>query len=201
MTRPSARHGLPRFTDPYAQLLEERTVLLGTPIDDASANEVTARLLHLEHEAPDRDVSLCINSPGGSFAAMTAVYDTMRFIGCEVRTVCLGRAASVAAVLLAAGAPGKRYALPGAHVLIRQPSLPEAVRGQVSDLARRAGELTRTRARLEEMLARHTGQDRERIAADIERDRTLDARAALAYGLVDRIVPDRGAVPGTSGTR
>ncbi|WP_221350204.1 ATP-dependent Clp protease proteolytic subunit [Streptomyces beigongshangae] len=139
MTRPSARHDLPRSTDPYSRLLEERTVRLG-------------------------------------------------------------QAGVTAAVLLAAGTPGRRYALPGARVLVRQPSLPDAVRGQVSDPARRAGELTRTRARLEEVLARHTGRGRERIAADIERDRTLDARAAPAYGLVDRIVPGRGAVPGASGT-
>ncbi|MFS8200108.1 ATP-dependent Clp protease proteolytic subunit [Streptomyces sp. CWNU-52B] len=209
--RPSARHALPEFTertgsgtrtmDPYSKLLEERIVFLGTPIDDTSANDVTAQFMHLEYQAPDRDISLYINSPGGSFSAMAAVYDTMRFVSCEVETICLGQAASAAAVLLAAGTPGKRYALPGARVLIHQPSLSEPVQGQVSDLAVQADELARTRTRLEDLLALHTGQSRERIAADIERDRILDAPGALEYGLVDRIVPSRKAALGASGAR
>lgn len=211
MTRPSARYVLPEFTertsagtrtmDPYSKLLEERIVFLGTPIDDTSANDVMAQFMHLEYQAPDRDISLYINSPGGSFSAMTAVYDTMRFVTCEVETVCLGQAASAAAVLLAAGTPGKRHALPGARVLIHQPSFSEPIQGQTSDLAIQADELMRTRAQLEEMLTLHTGQSRERIGADVERDKILDAQAALEYGLIDRIIPSRKATPSGSGAR
>ena len=186
--------------DPYSKLLEERIVFLGTPIDDTSANDVMAQFMHLEYQAPDRDISLYINSPGGSFSAMAAVYDTMRFVSCEVETICLGQAASAAAVLLAAGTPGKRYALPGARVLIHQPSLSEPVQGQASDLAIQADELMRTRAQLEEMLARHTGRSPERIAADIERDKILDAQGALEYGLIDRIVPSRKSTLDASGS-
>ncbi|MFJ8059530.1 ATP-dependent Clp protease proteolytic subunit [Streptomyces sp. NPDC096142] len=201
MTRPSARHVLPEFTertgsghrtlDPYAKLLEERIVFLGTPIDDIAANDVMAQLMHLEYQAPDRDIALYINSPGGSFTAMSAIYDTLRFVSCDVETVCLGRAGSSAAVLLAAGTPGKRSALPGARVVIHQPSLPEPVQGQASDLALQAAELARTRSRLESLLALHTGRTVEQVSADIERERTLDARQALEYGLVDRIVTPR----------
>jgi ATP-dependent Clp protease protease subunit len=211
MTRPSARYVLPEFTertssgsrtmDPYSKLLEERIVFLGTPIDDVSANDVMAQFMHLEYQAPDRDISLYINSPGGSFSAMTAVYDTMQFVSCEVETVCLGQAASAAAVLLAAGTPGKRHALPGARVLIHQPSFSEPVQGQASDLAIQADELMRTRGQLEEMLARHTGQSRERIGADIERDKILDAQAALEYGLIDRIVSSRKSTQSARGAR
>ncbi|MFF3706876.1 ATP-dependent Clp protease proteolytic subunit [Streptomyces phaeochromogenes] len=211
MTRPSARHVLPEFTertssgsrtmDPYSKLLEERIVFLGTPIDDVSANDVMAQFMHLEYQAPDRDISLYINSPGGSFSAMTAVYDTMQFVSCEVETICLGQAASAAAVLLAAGTPGKRYALPGARVLIHQPSFAEPVQGQASDLAIQADELMRTRGQLEEMLALHTSQSRERIGADIERDKILDARAALEYGLIDRIVASRKSTQSARGAR
>ncbi|GGX78148.1 ATP-dependent Clp protease proteolytic subunit [Streptomyces minutiscleroticus] len=203
MTRPSARYVLPEFTertstgartmDPYSKLLAERIVFLGTPVDDTAANDVMAQFMHLEHQAPDEDISLYINSPGGSFSAMTAVYDTMQFVTCDVETVCLGQAASAAAVLLAGGAPGKRLALPGSRVLIHQPSLAEPVRGQASDLAVQAEELLRTRGRLEEMLARHTGRDRERIGADIERDLILDAPAAVEYGIVDHVVTGRKA--------
>ncbi|MER6090382.1 ATP-dependent Clp protease proteolytic subunit [Streptomyces bluensis] len=209
MTRPTARYVLPEFTerttaghrtmDPYAKLLEERIVFLGTAIDDTAANDVMAQLMYLEHAAPDRDISLYINSPGGSFSAMTAIYDTIQFVTCDVETVCLGQAASAAAVLLAGGAPGKRSALPGARVLIHQPSLPEPVEGQATDLAIQADELMRTRRMLEEMLARHTGQSAQRVRDDIERDKILDAEAAVAYGLVDRIVPSRKtsrALPG-----
>ncbi|MEU5894779.1 ATP-dependent Clp protease proteolytic subunit [Streptomyces venezuelae] len=198
---PSVRHVLPEFTertssgartmDPYSKLLQERIVFLGTPIDDTSANDVMAQFMHLEYQAPDRDISLYINSPGGSFSAMTAIYDTMRFVSCDVETICLGQAASAAAVLLAAGTPGKRFALPGARVLIHQPAMAEPIRGQATDLAIQADELLRTRRLLEEMLARHTGRSAERIAADIERDKILDAPAALEYGLVDRIIPSR----------
>ncbi|MGW2225835.1 ATP-dependent Clp protease proteolytic subunit [Streptomyces formicae] len=198
---PSARYVLPEFTertssgtrtlDPYSKLLEERIVFLGTPIDETSANDVMAQFMHLEHQAPERDISLYINSPGGSFSAMTALYDTIQFVTCDVETTCLGQAASSAAVLLAAGTPGKRFALPGARVLIHQPSISEPVRGQASDLAIQADEILRTRRLLEELLVRHTGQSPERISADIERDKILDAPAAVAYGLVDGIIPSR----------
>ncbi|MEU1451826.1 ATP-dependent Clp protease proteolytic subunit [Streptomyces avermitilis] len=211
MNRPSARHVLPEFTerlstglrtlDPYAKLLDERIVFLGTPIDDTSANDVMAQFMHLEYLAPDRDISLYINSPGGSFSAMTAVYDTMQFVSCDVETVCLGQAASAAAVLLAGGTPGKRLALPGARVLIHQPSLPAPVQGHASDLVIQAAELTRTREQLEELLVRHTGQSPERVAADIERDKILDAPAAMAYGLVDRVVPSRKSSAAAPGAR
>lgn len=211
MDSPSARYVLPEFTertssgqrtlDPYSKLFEERIVFLGTPIDDTSANDVMAQFMHLEHLEPDRDISLYINSPGGSFSAMTAIYDTMRFVTCDVETICLGQAASAAAVLLASGTPGKRFALPGARVLIHQPSFPEPIQGQASDLAIQAEELTRTRRMLEEMLVRHTGQSPERVAADIERDKILDAPAALAYGLIDGVIPSRKAPRPTSGAR
>ncbi|NBM17686.1 ATP-dependent Clp protease proteolytic subunit [Streptomyces sp. GC420] len=201
--RPAGRYVLPEFSertstgvrtmDPYSKLLEERIVFLGTPVDDTSANDVMAQFMYLEHAAPDRPISLYINSPGGSFTAMTAIYDTIQFVTCEVETVCLGQAASVAAVLLAAGTPGKRLAVPGARILISQPSVPEPLQGQPSDLAIQADELQRERALQEELLARHTGQSREQVRDDIERDKILDAEAAKAYGLVDHIVVNRKA--------
>ncbi|GAA2635673.1 ATP-dependent Clp protease proteolytic subunit [Streptomyces vastus] len=211
MTRPSARYVLPEFTertsagqrtmDPYSKLLEERIVFLGTPIDDTSANDVMAQFMHLEYQSPDRDISLYINSPGGQFSAMTAIYDTMRYVSCEVETVCLGQAGAAAAVLLAAGAPGKRSALPDARMLIHQPALPEPVQGQTSDLAIQAEELMRTRRMLEEMLARHTGQSQERISADIERDKILEAPQAVEYGLIDRIIASRKTSLAAPGAR
>lgn len=203
MTRPTARHVLPEFTertstgtrtqDPYSKLLEERIVFLGTPIDDISANDVMAQFMYLEHRDPDRGISLYINSPGGSFSAMTAIYDTMQYVTCDVETICLGQAGSAAAVLLSSGTPGKRFALPGARVVIHQPGLPEPVEGQASDLAIQADELTRIRTRLEEMLALHTGRSREQVSEDIERDKILNAQEALEYGLVDAIIPSRRA--------
>jgi ATP-dependent Clp protease protease subunit len=203
LTGPSARHVLPEFTertayghrtlDPYAKLLEGRIVFLGTQVDDASANDVIAQFMHLEHQAPDQDIALYINAPGGSFTAMSAIHDTMQYVSCDVATFCLGQAGSCAAVLLAAGTPGKRHALPGARVTLRQPSLPEPVEGQASDLAIQAGELSRIRTRLEEMLAHHTGRNPEQVHADIERDRILDAAGALEYGLVDRVLSRRAA--------
>ncbi|QFQ95759.1 ATP-dependent Clp protease proteolytic subunit [Streptomyces phaeolivaceus] len=209
--RPSARHVLPEFTertgaghrtmDPYSKLLEERIVFLGTPIDDTSANDVMAQFMHLEYQAPDRDISLYINSPGGSFSAMTALYDTIRFVTCDVETVCLGQAGSAAAVLLAAGTPGKRFMLPGARVLIHQPGTTDRIEGQTSDLVIQAAELTRNRRMLEEMLVRHTGRGPERIAADIERDLFLDAEAAVAYGLADRVIRSRKGSPTLPGAR
>ncbi|MEV5846661.1 ATP-dependent Clp protease proteolytic subunit [Streptomyces sp. NPDC051985] len=199
MTRPSARYVLPEFTertssgqrtlDPYSKLLEERIVFLGTPVDETSANDVMAQLMYLEHAAPERDISLYINSPGGSFSAMAAIYDTVQYVTCDVETICLGQAGASAAVLLAAGTPGKRSVLPGARVVLQQPSLPEPVRGQPSDLVIRAAELERVRTMLEAMLVRHTGRTPEQIHQDLERDLVLDAREALAYGLVDRVMP------------
>ncbi|MEU5141329.1 ATP-dependent Clp protease proteolytic subunit [Streptomyces sp. NPDC021139] len=211
MTRPSARHVLPEFTertssgtrtsDPYSKLLQERIVFLGTPVDETSANDVMAQFMYLEHQAPDRDIELYVNSPGGSFTAMTAIYDTMRYVACDVATTCLGQAGSSAAVLLAAGTPGKRAVLPGARVVIHQPVLTEPVEGQASDLAVHADELLRVRARLEEILVRHTGRSPEQVSADIERETVLDAQQALEYGLVDRIVPARRTPPTAPGAR
>ncbi|MGY0022328.1 ATP-dependent Clp protease proteolytic subunit [Streptomyces sp. cg35] len=211
MTRPSGRYVLPEFTertasghrtlDPYGKLLEERIVFLGTPIDDTSANDVMAQFMHLEYAAPDQDISLYINSPGGSFSAMTAVYDTMQYVSCEVETICLGQAASVAAVLLAAGTPGKRLMLPGSRVVLDQPALPEPAQGQPTDLEIQAREMVRMRAQLEELLARHSGREKERVSRDIERDTVLDAQQALEYGLVDRVVQSRGTTLGAPGAR
>ncbi|MFI6253123.1 ATP-dependent Clp protease proteolytic subunit [Streptomyces sp. NPDC051016] len=206
MTRPSARYVLPEFTertssgqrtlDPYSKLLEERIVFLGTPVDETSANDVMAQLMYLEHAAPERDISLYINSPGGSFSAMAAIYDTVQYVTCDVETICLGQAGASAAVLLAAGTPGKRSVLPGARVVLQQPSLPEPVQGQPSDLVIRAAELEQVRTMLETMLVRHTGRTPEQIHQDLERDLVLDAREALAYGLVDRVVPTHRASRG-----
>ncbi|MER7819146.1 ATP-dependent Clp protease proteolytic subunit [Streptomyces sp. NPDC096153] len=203
MNRPSARRVLPEFTerasggqhtlDPYAKLLDERIVLLGSPVDDTSANDVIAQLLHLEYAAPDQDISLCINSPGGSISAMSAIYDTMQTVTCDVATTCLGQAASTAAVLLAAGAPGKRMALPGARVVLRQPCLPEPVQGQPTDLDVQARELLRLRGQLAAMLVRHSDQSAERVAADLDRDTVFDAAGALEYGLIDHLVKNRKA--------
>ncbi|GGT42571.1 ATP-dependent Clp protease proteolytic subunit [Streptomyces purpureus] len=197
------RHVLPEFTertsfgirtlDPYSKLLENRIVFLGTPIDEASANDVIAQLLHLEYADPDRDISLYINSPGGAVSAMSAIYDTMQVVTCDVETTCLGQAASTAAVLLAAGAPGKRLALPGARVVVEQPATGEPVQGQPSDLEIQAREVLRLRDQLAGMLTRHTGQSRERIDADIERARVFDATRAKEYGLVDHVISSRGA--------
>ncbi|MFI8304256.1 ATP-dependent Clp protease proteolytic subunit [Streptomyces sp. NPDC085927] len=201
MTRPLARHAVPGFTDhtafghrttdPYAKLMEERIVLLGTPIDETSANDLISQFMHLEHRAPDRDIALYVNSPGGSFQAMSAIYDTLRFVTCEVETVCLGRAEGTAALLLAAGTPGKRYVLPGARLVLRQPVPPGPAEGSASELAAQAEELSRIRDRIEDMLVRHTHRTPEQARSDIERDTVLDARAAVEYGLADRILTDR----------
>ncbi|MER6751073.1 ATP-dependent Clp protease proteolytic subunit [Streptomyces fungicidicus] len=211
MTRPSARHVLPEFTertmsgqrtmDPYAKLLQERIVILGTRIDETSANDVMAQFMYLEHHAPDQDISLYINSPGGSFHAMSAIHDTLRYVTCDVETVCLGQAEGAAALLLAAGTPGKRLVLPGSRLVLRQPALLEPVEGQTSDLAIQAEELNRIRARMEGMLVRHTGRTAEQVRADIERDTVLDAGAAVEYGLADRVVPHRRSLSPASGAR
>ncbi|RPK67902.1 ATP-dependent Clp protease proteolytic subunit 2 [Streptomyces sp. ADI96-02] len=200
MNRPAARHVLPERTatgtrtlDPYSKLLSERIVFLGTPLDDIAAGDLIAQFMYLEHAAPDRPLSLYINSPGGSFAAMAAVYDTMRYLACDVETFCLGQAGSCATALLAAGAPGRRHALPGARVVMRQPALDEPMRGAPSDLEIHARELVRTREMFAAMLVRHTGRPAERISADLERATILDAEAARAYGLVDHVVENRNA--------
>ncbi|MFI1587327.1 ATP-dependent Clp protease proteolytic subunit [Streptomyces halstedii] len=201
MLRPAARHVLPEFTertatgartlDPYAKLLSERIVFLGSPVDDTSAGDLIAQFMYLEHAEPDRPISLYINSPGGSFDAMTAIYDTMGFLSCEVETFCLGQAGAEAAVLLAAGAPGRRHALPGARVVIQQPALDGPVRGRPSDLEIQARELTRMRETQTAMLARHTGRSTREISSAVERDTVLDAPAARAYGLVDHVLENR----------
>ncbi|MGV9816740.1 ATP-dependent Clp protease proteolytic subunit [Streptomyces cellulosae] len=190
-----------RTFDPYDRLLEERIVVLGTRIDETAVNDVTAQLIYLEHHSPDRDISLYVNSPGGPFHAMSALHDALTYLTCDVETVCLGRAEGTAALLLAAGTPGKRYVLPGSRLVLRQPALPETAEGSASDLAIRAGELARIRARTEELLARHTGRPVDRVRADLERDLFLDAEAAVEYGLADRIVPHRRAARTATGAR
>jgi ATP-dependent Clp protease protease subunit len=178
-----------RSFDIYSRLLKERIIFLGTPIDDGVANVVMAQLLHLESEDPDRDISIYINSPGGSFTALTAIYDTMQFVKPEIQTICMGQAASAAAVLLAAGTKGKRLALEHARVLIHQPS--GGGEGQSSDIEIQAREILRMRDLLEQMLARHSGKAPEDIRKDIERDKILTAREAVAYGLIDEVVSTR----------
>lgn len=190
-----------RTFDPYDRLLEERIVVLGTRIDETAVNDVTAQLIYLEHHSPDRDISLYVNSPGGPFHAMSALHDALTYLTCDVETVCLGRAEGTAALLLAAGTPGKRYVLPGSRLVLRQPALPEPAEGSASDLAIRADELARIRARTEELLARHTGRPVDRVRADLEQDLFLDAEAAVEYGLADRIVPHRRAARTATGAR
>ena len=191
---PAARYVMPQFEertaygfkrqDAYSKLFEDRIVFLGVQVDDASADDVMAQLLVLESQDPDGLITMYINSPGGSFTALTAIYDTMQFIRPQVQTVCLGQAASAAAVLLAAGSEGKRLALPNARILIHQPAM-EGMHGQASDIEIVANEIDRMRAWLEDTLATHTGQPREKVHADLERDTILTAQAAKDYGLVD----------------
>jgi ATP-dependent Clp protease, protease subunit len=176
--------------NPYNKLFEERIIFLGIQIDDASANDVMAQLLTLESIDPDRDISIYINSPGGSFTAMTAIYDTMQFVKPDIQTVCIGQAASAAAVLLAAGTPGKRAALPHSRILIHQPAT-EGTYGQSSDIEIQAREIMRIREQLEEIIARHSNQDIEVVRRDIERDKILTAEEAKTYGLVDDVFASR----------
>jgi ATP-dependent Clp protease protease subunit len=176
--------------DPYTKLFEERIIFLGQAIDDTIANDVMSQLLVLESMDPDRDILFYINSPGGSFTALTAIYDTMQFVKPDIQTVCMGQAASAAAVLLAAGTPGKRLALPNARILIHQPAL-EGSGGQASDVEIIANEVLRMRAKLEELLAKHTNKDIEEIRHDIERDKILTAEAAKEYGIVDDVITSR----------
>jgi ATP-dependent Clp protease, protease subunit len=177
-------------SNPYNKLFEERIIFLGVQIDDASANDVMAQLLTLESTDPDRDIIMYINSPGGSFTAMTAIYDTMQYIRPDIQTVCLGQAASAAAVLLAAGTPGKRMALTNSRIIIHQPAT-EGGYAQGSDIEIQAREILRMRTQLEEMLARHSGQEIERVRRDIDRDKFLTATEAKEYGLVDQVLASR----------
>jgi ATP-dependent Clp protease protease subunit len=177
-------------TNPYNKLFEDRIIFLGVQIDDASANDVMAQLLTLESTEPDRDITLYINSPGGSFTAMTAIYDTMLYVRPDILTVCLGQAASAAAVLLAAGTPGKRLALPNSRIIIHQPAT-EGGYGQGSDIEIQAREIMRMRTQLEDMVSRHTGQPVEKVRKDIDRDKILTADEAKEYGLVDNVLVSR----------
>ena len=180
-----------RAYDVYSRLLKDRIVLLGTQVDDQSANLLVAQLLHLASEAPDRDVNLYVNSPGGSVSAMFAIYDAMQLVSCDVATTCMGMAASAAAVILAGGAPGKRYCLPNARVLIHQPH--GRAEGQSVDIELQAKEMSWGRRRMQELLAQHTGQPVERIERDTDRDYILGASEAVAYGMVDHVVEGRSA--------
>ena len=195
-----SRYVLPSFVErtsygvkesnPYNKLFEERIIFLGVQIDDASANDVMAQLLCLESADPDREISMYINSPGGSFTSLMAIYDTMQFIRPDIQTVCLGQAASAAAVLLAAGTPGRRLAVQNARILIHQPAV-ESIYGQVSDLEIQAAEISRMRRLLESTLAKHSGRTPAQVREDIERDKILTAEEAKDYGIVDEIIQSR----------
>ena len=197
---PSSRYVLPQFEertpygfkrqDPYTKLFEDRIIFLGVQVDDASADDVMAQLLVLESTDPDRDIVLYINSPGGSFTALTAIYDTMQYIKPHITTVCLGQAASAAAVLLAGGTPGKRMALPHSRIIIHQPAT-EGGYGQGSDIEIQAKEILRMRSLLEELISNHSTQALEKVRKDIDRDKILTAEEAKEYGLVDNILVSR----------
>jgi ATP-dependent Clp protease protease subunit len=203
---PQSRYILPEFEErtsygfkrhnPYTKLFEDRIVFLGVQVDDASADDVMAQLLVLESQDPDRDITMYINSPGGSFTALTAIYDTMQYIKPNIQTVCLGQAASAAAVLLAAGAPGKRLALPNARVLIHQPASGGGGQGQASDIEIQAKEIMRMREWLEKTLSDHTGRSIEQVNKDIDRDKILTAEEALEYGIIDQVLSSRKPVLG-----
>ena len=182
-----------RRIDPYGKLFEDRIIFLGTPISDDIANAVMAQLLCLESMDPDRDIYVYINSPGGSFTALTAIYDTMQFIRPDIQTVCMGQAASAAAVLLAAGTHGKRFALPNSRILIHQPYSEGG--GQGSDIEIQAREILRMRALLETLLARHSGRTEDQVRNDIERDKILTADEAVEYGLIDEVIQSRKLTP------
>jgi ATP-dependent Clp protease protease subunit len=186
-----------REFDIYSRLLNERIVFLGTPVDDTVANLIVAQLLHLESADPDKDISLYINSPGGSIYAGLAIYDAMRFIKPDVQTICYGIAMSMGSLLLAGGAEGKRMALPNSRILIHQPS--GGFEGQTTDVEIHAKEILALRARVDEIYAKHTGQSVERVHADMERDRYFTGEEALAYGLVDRVIERRPATGGVRG--
>ena len=179
-----------RHYDIYSRLLREHIIFLGTPIDEVVANIVVAELLHLESEDPDRDISIYINSPGGSITAGLAIYDTLRFIKPDIVTICMGQAASMAAVLLAAGTKGKRYSLPHSRILIHQPSI-EGLAGQATDVKIYAEEMLRMRTRLSEILAEATGQSFEKVDSDVERDFILGPEQAVEYGIIDTVLGSR----------
>ncbi len=207
IVRPTAeaRYILPTFEertaygykrqDPYAKLFEDRIIFLGVQIDDASADDVMAQLLVLESQDPDRDIVMYINSPGGSFTAMTAIYDTMQYVRPDIQTVVLGQAASAAAVILAAGTPGKRLALPNARILIHQPAAGSEGSSQASDIEIQAREIQRMRVWLEETLSRHSNRTPEQVNRDIDRDNILSGEQALEYGLIDQVLASRKNLP------
>ncbi len=194
---PQARYVLPSFVErtsygikemnPYNKLFEERIIFLGVQIDDASANDVIAQLIALESIDPDRDITMYINSPGGSVTSMMAIYDTMQFVQPEIQTACVGQAASGAAVLLAAGTHGKRLALPNARILLHQPAT-EGGYGQSSDLEIQAREILRMRAAMEAIIATHTGKEEDQVRRDVERDKFFTAQEAKEYGLIDEVL-------------
>lgn len=180
-----------REYDPYSKLFEERIIFLGVQIDDTSANDIMAQILCLESMNPNRDITIYINSPGGSFTSLMAIYDTMQFVKCDIQTVCMGQASSSAAIVLASGTRGKRYALPHARILIHQPWIGSSGREQVSDLEIQANEMLRIRSLLEYILSTHTNQDIKQVAEDIERDKIMSSQEALEYGLIDKIISNR----------
>ena len=177
-------------SNPYNKLFEDRIIFLGVQVDDASANDVMAQLLTLEGTDPDRDIIMYINSPGGSFTALTAIYDTMQYVRPDISTVCLGQAASAAAVLLAAGTPGKRMALPNSRIIIHQPAT-EGGYGQGSDIEIQAREILRMRSQMEEIISRHSGRPVEQVRKDVDRDKIMAAEEAREYGIVDTILTSR----------
>ena len=183
-----------RRIDPYAKLFEDRIIYLGTPISDDVANAVIAQLLCLQSMNPDQDISIYINSPGGSFTALTAIYDTIQFIKPDVQTVCIGQAASAAAILLAAGTHGKRLALPNSRILIHQPYT-EGTFGQTSDIEIQANEILRMRELLEKMISDHSNKSMEEVSHDIERDKILTAEQAIEYGLIDSVLASLKGTP------
>ncbi len=176
-----------RAYDIYSRLLKDNIIFLGTPIDDNVANVVTAQLLFLEAEDPEKDISLYINSPGGSISAGMAIYDTIQFIRPDVTTICIGQAASMGALLLSSGTPGKRFALPNSRILIHQPSM-SGLAGQATDIDIHAREILRLREAMNNILVRHTGQPLERIQRDVERDYIMTAEQAKDYGIVDQVI-------------
>ena len=202
---PSSRYILPQFEertsygmkrlDPYTKLFEDRIIFLGVQVDDASADDVIAQLIVLESQDPDRDILMYINSPGGSFTAMTAIYDTMQYIRPQIQTVVLGQAASAAAVITAGGTKGKRLALPNARILIHQPAAGSEGSSQASDIEIQAREIQRMREWLEETLSYHSNRTAEQVHKDIDRDKILSAQEALEYGLIDQVLNSRKTLP------
>ena len=183
-----------RSFDIYSRLLRERIIFIGTPIDDQVANLVVAQLLHLESDDPDKDIAIYINSPGGHVYGGLAIYDTMQFVKPDIQTICVGIAMSMGSLLLAGGAPGKRFSLPNSRILIHQPSA--GFEGQASDIEIHAREILTMRARVDEIYAKHTGKPVEQVHTDMERDRFFKADEAVEYGLIDRVLPARSGAPG-----